>query len=822
MPSFPRRSRSILLASAALLAGVCIPAIAGAQAPPDAVPAARPLEADTVPVVLTISGGISLGSHQSGVNWALVNFFRHSFHDPAFRDAYQVRPHRLAVATGASAGNVNAVLSSLDWCAAYQPRSEPAEESLMWQLWTGMGIHAIFPNDAAARRPPREGDEHATFGIFRRDSIRTLYSTRIGQRFRDPANSDCSVALGVTLTRVHPDSIRLNPQIHPRAQRFASMFTIRTREGRPGERRLEVVAVPAAVRRERRFGRLALPPADQDGSVAFEDVIPVVEASSAFPLAFEPVDVPFYNADSLPPEGFCPPAPGGGCVPARTALFMDGGVFDNNPLSLAIGLYHHTAGGGRTAEQYIYINPDRARRREAELRTPPPNTSRAAGQGLAAIGGLLGGAVPAARQYELHSLARALNDTLRGQISVTDRGHLLVSSRLGAFAGFLGRPFREFDFYVGMYDGLHYAAHGILCARYGGDTVGRANCTRERMAELMNDGRFSLSDAAKTVLARLFHEEFKINTPPPGQVTPDRRMAYVLAAIDTALHAATADTLCHAGSPFQRAMCRDGFTAFVRRLGTREVRRLTVGFRGGSACAENSRSPDCFEDPEMNALIRDPERYLARLASRMVDRVDNVERGLGRRGNHRAVTLAGAIYHLGAGEPRRGLEKDPSSVPDTRGTWWRTLSHALPYYVGFTTGGGMEAGYRPSFYLGRGTALVFPVLPAHFSPTRDATREQLFAGYGAGVHVRLFGPLDVEGSYQALRPYRDLAGPPVSTLETGVIAAEKLRVGFRYVVSDRAGVYPPARGLRKEGLSMTVGILDVNGLIYWTGRLLAN
>jgi hypothetical protein len=27
------------------------------------------------------------------------------------------------------------------------------------------------------------------------------------------------------------------------------------------------------------------------------------------------------------------------------------------------------------------------------------------------------------------------------------------------------------------------------------------------------------------------------------------------------------------------------------------------------------------------------------------------------------------------------------------------------------------------------------------------------------------------------------------------------------VVSDRAGVYPPARGLRKEGLSMTVGIM---------------
>ncbi|HEU4558890.1 MAG TPA: hypothetical protein VFS20_13610 [Longimicrobium sp.] len=810
-----RRSRLFSPACAALLLLACLPAATRAQAPPGNAAAARPLGADTVPVVLTISGGISLGSHQSGVNWALVNFFRHSYHDPAFRQAYGVNPHRLAVATGASAGNVNAVLSSLDWCAEYHPRSDPAEQSLMWALWTGMGIHALFPNDAEARRPPRRDDPHATFGVFRRDSIRTLYSTRIGERFRDTANSECRVALGVTLTRVHPDSVRLNPQIHPRAQRFASMFTIRTRPGGPGERRLEVVAVPPAVRRHPAFGKLALPPADQNGSVAFDDVIPVVEASSAFPLVFEPVDVPFYEADSLPPDGYCPPSPDGGCAPARTARFMD-----NNPLSLAIELFRHTGSGGRGAERYIYINPDRTRRRQAELRTLPPDTTRAAGQGLAAIGGLLGGAVPAARQYELHSLARALNDTLRGQISVTDRGHLLVSSRLGAFAGFLGRPFREFDFYVGIYDGLHYAASEIVCRDHAPSTEARRECTLARLRELMEDERFALSDAAKTVLARLYSEEAEL--PAPAPVTPDRRMAYVLAAIDAALHAATADTLCTAGSPFERAMCRDGFAAFVRRLGTREVRRQTVGWRRNAACAENARDPDCFDDPEMNALIRDPERYLARLASRMVDRVDNVERGLERRGSHRAVTLAGAIYHLGAGEPRRGLEKDPSSVPDTRGTWWRVLSHALPYYVGFTTGGGMEAGYRPSYYVGGGAALVFPVLPVHFSPTRDATRDQLFAGYGLGMHFRVIGPLDVETSYQALRPYHNLAGPPVSTVETAVVAAEKLRVGFRYVVSDRAGVYPPARGLRKEGLSMTVGILDANGLIYWTGRLLAH
>ncbi|HET7464712.1 MAG TPA: hypothetical protein VFJ82_25950, partial [Longimicrobium sp.] len=168
------------------------------------------------------------------------------------------------------------------------------------------------------------------------------------------------------------------------------------------------------------------------------------------------------------------------------------------------------------------------------------------------------------------------------------------------------------------------------------------------------------------------------------------------------------------------------------------------------------------------------------------------------------------------------FEKDPSSVPDTRGTWWRLLSHGLPYYVGFGTGGGIEAGYRPSYYLGEGAAIVFPVLPLHFSPTRDADRDQYYAAYGAGLHFRAFRALDVEGSYQALRPYDSPLGAPVSTAEGAVIVVEKLRVGVRYVFSDPASVYPGARGLRVDGLSLTVGLLDANGLVYWTGRLLAH
>lgn len=809
IPRSPRLFRLCLPALMLALAAVPAAAQPSAPAPP-------PADSQAVPVVLTISGGISLGSYQSGVNWALVNFFRHSYHSQEFRDAYGIRAHRLAVATGASAGNINAVLSTLDWCAAYEPVSQPAEQSLLWKAWIGMGIGELFPNDPTTRRRPVPGDTANGFGIFRRTAFKRLYGREIRTRFDQLQNADCSVAVGMTLTRVDRDSIELNRQIWPRAQRFASTFRIAAPPGGAGP--LQIHSARDTVRRARVFGRMIAPVPDVDGAIPYMRVMELVEASSAFPLAFEPVRVHYFPPDRLDPSGACPRVAGGGCASPDSALFIDGGVFDNNPLSLAIQLFGHEPHAPTpVGERYIYIDPDGVRL-DSLRRKPAPQDSLPSGLGLAGIGSLVGGAVPAARQYELHSLARSLAGGTRERIRVTDRGHRLVSSHLGAFAGFLGRPFREFDFYVGMYDGMYYVAHDIVCADSAGDTAAVRRCTGRQLPALLSDRRFNLSDYAGTVVAHLFREEFRNESPRVAPPTAQPPLAQVLMGIDGALHAAAVDTLCGAGSPVARALCREGFTAFVRRLRNARVDTLTARLRPGTGCTDNGS--DCFDDPEMDELVHDPDRYLARLASRVVDRAETVERGLGRRGHPSSFALVGAVYHLGAGEPRRGMEWDPSSVPDTRGSWWRHFTHGVPYYLGFGSGGGVETGYRPSYYLGRGAAIVLPVLPIHFSPTRDPARDQFYLGYGAGLHLRVRGPFGAEATYQALHPYAEL-GRPVHTVEGGVVLAEKLRVGARYVLSDPGGVYPAARGLRVDGLSLTFGILDVNGLTYWVGRLIA-
>src|SRR5436305_7658332 len=53
---------------------------------------------------LTVRGGVSLGAYEGGINWALLRVLQG---DPTAS---------LTTVTGASAGNINAFLSAVEWC----------------------------------------------------------------------------------------------------------------------------------------------------------------------------------------------------------------------------------------------------------------------------------------------------------------------------------------------------------------------------------------------------------------------------------------------------------------------------------------------------------------------------------------------------------------------------------------------------------------------------------------------------------------------------------------------------------------------------------
>ena len=60
---------------------------------------------------LTLSGGVSLGSYEAGLNWALVRVFRAEMREMLLR-----RRPRLVGITGASAGSINALLAAALSC----------------------------------------------------------------------------------------------------------------------------------------------------------------------------------------------------------------------------------------------------------------------------------------------------------------------------------------------------------------------------------------------------------------------------------------------------------------------------------------------------------------------------------------------------------------------------------------------------------------------------------------------------------------------------------------------------------------------------------
>ena len=104
------------------------------------------------------------------------------------------------------------------------------------------------------------------------------------------------------------------------------------------------------------LGEILYLPADEYGLISRQTIFDVTEASSAFPVAFQPKRLRYISGDSL----------GNPCrsdgMPCRIeeAIFADGGVFDNNPLDLAMGIYNGL-NDKPSNPLFIYINPGELR-----------------------------------------------------------------------------------------------------------------------------------------------------------------------------------------------------------------------------------------------------------------------------------------------------------------------------------------------------------------------------------------------------------------------------------------------------------------------------
>ena len=810
-----RLSRGLAAAALALLP-VAVPAQGISLAPRDS--GAR--RDSVVQIAMAISGGASLGSYQSGVTWAMIEFYRRATLDRAYAARHDLKRYSLASIAGASAGNINAVLSAIEWCSGKPPRLP--EESLYWSIWVRVGIDQLL---ATASDLGRNEDR----GLFRRAFFRDELYRDIERELASAATMRCDVPIGITLTRMYPDSFAVQPKIRVPIQRFASIFRLVREPGRPGMR---FAQAHGPVRGARALGVLIAPVAEAPDSIPNDTVLAVVEASSAFPVAFAPRELRYYYADSLRGDGSCPRRHDGVCSDHRRSQFIDGGVFDNIPMSLTIGMYQRTRPVGvQDPLTLVFVDPGLLRGRLEHVRST--RMSERPAYGLDAVARVARGAVPSARKYEMFSFGRALSLPVANRhdsvwVRPTSRVYPVVGEHLGSFASFLGRPFREYDFFAGVYDGMYFLAGEEFC--FGSaDADAREACLRSHMREFLAGEHIAVSPASRAVMDAMFREDFDTLPPPsaspaPGAEAERARLLRWLADANASLF--EFEPRCHGGGVVDQFFCRSGFDRVLSGFDRDSARAVLRSLR--QRCDSLGIAGDqCSADDAIIALLDHRERYLNRLTDRLMRQAWEVERFQRRRegsrdsvtgSKHEAVKAAHFLYRSTTEHHRRGLELDPSTIPDVE-NWkaWGVFA-LLPYYmVGGIGNSSTEGGWRPTWYMGRRFALIVPVDIAAFDSPGD--RHELFGSVGLGVHVRRqsFGlsamHLSVSSVVASEQTYH-LSGfnRRLGAELVGYFLAGKFRLSIRTLAP---AVRPALRGRRWMG---SIGAADVNGMLYWLVR----
>ncbi len=384
------------------------------------------------PNALVVSGGSSLGVYEAGVLYYITLVQASAFDEVRGAEAV-----RFSVASGTSAGAINAFMAAMATCQ--QPNPEP-RASPFW-LWTTVDWNDLL----AEKRDTGEVNACGRLdGALTRRPIRGAVA-RLDQAWTSYRWRSCEVRFGAAVTYLTPLLVPLRPpgpgspstiEVSRLTERFAFRMTS---DGGP--------AVLHAFPGNGEPGFPILAPTTTSGTLAGDpllrerkDVMELLLASSGIPVAFDPLPLQVVYE------------PGGA---ASTHCFVDGGVLDNVPLSTAIRLLENlpasARGGGRPT--YVYVDaantdPAAVPPSGAGPGAPSPKSRRSM---VGDLGGLLGDLITGARQAELADTI-ADNREVRESLELPRRKHFITGELLGAFGAFFDESFRRYDFFAGMAD----------------------------------------------------------------------------------------------------------------------------------------------------------------------------------------------------------------------------------------------------------------------------------------------------------------------------------------------------------------------------------
>jgi len=358
---------------------------------------------------MVISGGVSLGAYEAGYNWALIKMLTN-----LRASSHLVDPHLKSVA-GASAGSINSLLSAIYWCKKESiSLHDSITDNLFYETWVNLGIEDLII-------PGYDKNNKSTL-LSRRGLEKK--GVKIIDYLKQPIFQEgCEVPLGFAVTKVTPVTEDIYG-IKVKNQNFSVplLFKVEHEKG---------IVVNKKLPPSNNF-YISIPNIENDR----EKIINLLFASAAFPGAFQQVKLD-YEYKGVQHSNY----------------FMDGGLYDNVPLDLAIEL-------DKSSSIFFFMAPSNMRK-EAKVESIDKEEEMP-------LGFVKSNLFPVLDSFDIMQsmkLYEAINKHFRQnspkKLILSSRYHPLSGEYLEHFSAFLDINFRIYDYHVGIYDAIYKLAETL-------------------------------------------------------------------------------------------------------------------------------------------------------------------------------------------------------------------------------------------------------------------------------------------------------------------------------------------------------------------------
>jgi predicted acylesterase/phospholipase RssA len=361
-------------------------------------------------IYYTISGGAALGSYEAGFLFYLDSLL-----------AVNKRAPKLTHLTGASAGAYTSLLSIFTKCGL--ERNLNPKKSLYWDGWTPLSINKIFKKESV--RP----DQLFTLreGLDILPKLKKIW----GQGFK----KDCDMILGVAVTRFNPTGVKVNKYVEVPNMEEVAVIRIKGRgKGKP--------PLLSNFKFKNGVERQILIPFTGDNETDYNQLVDLIMASVAFPLAFPPVKLKYClkkgRTKYFPCKG----------KKIKEKYFVDGGVFNNAPLLLSYQIGKEL--GAKKDDLFVWVNPNYYIYKEHSKKPEKRHESF-----FGYVRDLSKNFVNTSSTRDL-SFAAEWIPQIKSRLINSSVSLPPASAPLSHFFGFFDRGFREFDFYLGMVDAFSF------------------------------------------------------------------------------------------------------------------------------------------------------------------------------------------------------------------------------------------------------------------------------------------------------------------------------------------------------------------------------